>query len=188
LQLSNDLHRPHLRSARYRPGREAGPQRVERAEFVADLALDIADDVHNMREAFDLHQPRHTHGARLRNATDIVPPEIDQHDVLGPLLLVGQQLLGQLGVVLRIGAAWTRAGDWMGGDDAFLDPHQQLRGRADDTVITDVEVEHVRAWVYRPQRPVNGEWVSRSRDVDSLGEHHLEDVAGRDVLPGCLDH
>jgi len=51
------------------------------------------------------------HAAGLRDAPDVVAPQIDQHDVLGALLGVGQQLVGKRRVFGWCRAAPPRAGD-----------------------------------------------------------------------------
>ena len=75
------------------------------------LADDVGHDVHDVRVALDLHQPRHADRARLGDAADVVAAEVDQHDVLGALLLVGEQARGQRFVLLGRVAARHRAGD-----------------------------------------------------------------------------
>ena len=45
---------------------------------------------------------------------------------------------------------------------------------------------HVRAGVQLPQDAVDVEGLGVEVEVEPLGEHHLEDVAGQDVLAGHL--
>ncbi len=40
----------------------------------------------------DLHELGHLHGAEAAHAAEVVAAEVHEHEVLGPLLLVGQQL------------------------------------------------------------------------------------------------
>ena len=122
-----------------------------------------------------------------RDPTDIVAAQIDQHDMLGSLLLIVDQLFRQRGIGFRRCPAWTRARNRMVGDHPVFDSHQQLRRRADDLVVIEIEIEHVRRRIHRPQRPVDRERMHRCVDIDSLREHDLEDVAGRDVLPRRFD-
>ena len=54
--------------------------------------------------------------------------------------------------------------------------------------LGEAQEVQVRARVHQPEDPVDVEGVgARDRQVEALGEHHLEDVAGRDVLLGRLD-
>ena len=51
------------------------------------------------------------HRAGPGHPAEIVAPEVDEHHVLGPLLRVALELLGEDRVLLGIGAARPRAGD-----------------------------------------------------------------------------
>ena len=51
--------------------------------------------------------------AVLADAADVVAAEVDEHHVLGALLLVALQLLGQPHVLVVVAAARPRAGDRM---------------------------------------------------------------------------
>ena len=46
---------------------------------------------------------------------------------------------------------------------------------------------HVRARVHLAEHPVEVERLGPEIEVEPLGQHDLEDVAGEDVLPGHLD-
>ena len=89
LHLVDDLHRAHLRRAGERAGGEAGAERVHRGESVAQLAVHLADEMQHVRVALDDHELAHLHRAVLRDAADVVPAEVDEHQMLGALLLVG---------------------------------------------------------------------------------------------------
>ena len=118
----------------------AGKQATQGVEPVATLgqpALDARDEVHDVRVALDGHELRHPHGAGVAHAADVVAAEVDQHDVLGALLLVALQLLAEPEVLLRGGAARARAGDRVRLDLAVLDAHQHLGRRADDRDVAD---------------------------------------------------
>ena len=71
----------------------------------------------------------------IGDAADVVAPQVDQHDVLGSLLGVGQQLLGQGAVLGLVGAAAPRARQRPDRHHAVLDPHQDLRRAADQGEI-----------------------------------------------------
>ena len=65
--------------------------------------------------------------------------------------------------------------------------HHRL-GRAPDQGQLGLPDEvHVRARVDLAQHPVDVERVGAEVEVEALGQHHLEDVAGQDVLLGHLD-
>ena len=77
-----------------------------------------------------MHQALHPDGAELAYPADIVASQVDQHHVLGPFLLIGQQLLLDAEIFFFVGRARTRARDGTVLDVALLHAHQQFRRRA----------------------------------------------------------
>ena len=67
-----------------------------------------------------------------RDPPEVVAPEVDEHHVLGALLRVALELLGEQGVLAGVGAARPRAGDRVGRQPVALDLEEQLRRGADD--------------------------------------------------------
>ena len=80
----------------------------------------------------DFHVLADGDGARPRHPTEVVPAEIDEHDVLGPLLWVTLELLGEEPILALVGAAGPGAGDRVGRQLVALDLEEELRARADD--------------------------------------------------------
>src|ERR687893_2476721 len=95
LQLVDDLHRPHLRRPRDGPGGKGGGEGVEGGEIAPQIPFDGRDDVHDVRVALYLHKAGELDRADLAHAPEVVAPEVNEHDVLGPLLLVGEEFFGQ---------------------------------------------------------------------------------------------
>jgi len=83
--------------------------------------------VHDVAVAFDDEALAQLHAARFGDAPDIVAAQVDQHEVLGALLGVGQQFGFQCGIGFGRGAARTGAGDRAHGDGAVLQPGKNLR-------------------------------------------------------------
>ena len=95
--------------------------------MIGDLALHVAHDMHDVGVPLDLHELRHLDSAGLGNTTDVVAPQVDQHDVLGDLFLVCQEI-GGIRLIFRLcRAARPRTGNRMVGDSRAFQPHQQLR-------------------------------------------------------------
>ena len=97
-------------------------------------------------------------------------PEVDQHQVLGALLGVGEQFVGQRLVLLRGGAARPGARDRVHHRSPVLDLDQRLGARPDDVEAVEAEQVHVRARVGGPQHPVDVERARRAAASRSAGE------------------
>ena len=88
-------------------GRERRLERVERVLAGRERAGHVAHDVHDVAVVLDLHELVDGHRARRAHAAEVVAAQVDEHDVLGALLLVGEQVGAQAPV---LGGAWRRAG------------------------------------------------------------------------------
>ncbi len=95
-------------------------------------ALHRRFQMHDVAVAADVHEFHYLDGARFADPAKVVAPEIHQHQMLGALLRVGQQLGLQRGVLRRRAAAGLRAGDGVGDRNTVLDCHQRFRTRSDD--------------------------------------------------------
>ena len=78
-----------------------------------EVALDRRDEVHDVAEPLDPHELGHLDRARRADLREVVAGEVDEHQVLGLLLGVGEQLGLEVGVVLgrRRRAASNRRSD-----------------------------------------------------------------------------
>src|SRR5205085_2794090 len=85
LDFVDDLHGPHLGSSRYGPGRQPGAERVQRGRAAVEATANVGRDVHDVAVTFDHHDVAQFDRAELSHATDVVPRQVDQHHVLGPL-------------------------------------------------------------------------------------------------------
>ena len=65
--------------------------------------------------------------ADLGDAADIVAAEVEQHQMFGALLGVGEKLVGERPVLVRRRAARPRAGDRPDRDFAVAHPDQDFR-------------------------------------------------------------
>jgi hypothetical protein len=112
--------------------------------------------------------------------------------VLGLLLVVGEQCVGELKVVLRARAARPGSRDGVHVGATVLHLHERLRARSDDVIrlacgVDEAQQVHVRARVERAKHPVHVDGVCGDLVVEALGHNDLEDVAITDVLLGALD-
>ena len=134
-----------------------------------------------MRVALGLEEADDAHGAGLADAREVVAAEVDEHHVLGLVLLGCEQLLG---VAL---AGRRRPGDRVQGRARALELDEGLRGGADERDPVELEEEVVGRGVDAPQRAVDGERRGARRSLGTLREDDLEGVARADVLLGAPD-
>ena len=163
----DELHRPDLRGAGEGAGREDGPERVEGVEVRPEPPLDVAHEMEDVAVLLDLHVLADRHRAGPRHPPEVVAPEVDEHDVLGPLLGIALELLGEDRVLLGVGAAGSRAGDRVGRQLVAVELDEELGARADDLEAGDPGEEQVRRRVDPSQAAVEADAVelpARSRD------------------------
>ena len=102
--------------------------------------------------------------------------------MLGALLLVAPQLLGEAQVFLVVAPARPRAGDRMRLDAPALDADQHLGRRADDREPAHPDEIHVGRRVDVAQRAIDGERVGLDVGLEALRQDGLVDVARGDAL------
>ena len=77
------------------PAGKAGDQRVERVLLAVELAHDVGDDVHHVAVVLEEELVGDLDAAERRDAADVVAAEVEQHQVLGAFLGVGEQLVAE---------------------------------------------------------------------------------------------
>ncbi len=130
----------------------------------------------HVRVALGLEEADDVNGAGRADPREVVSAEVDQHDVLGLVLLGREQALG----VTRTGA--RRPGYRVQRGARALELDQGLRGGADEGDPVQLEQEVVRGRVDAPERAVEGERRRAGLPLRPLREHDLEGVARADVL------
>ena len=149
----------------------------------ASSADDVRDDVHDVAVEFDGVAVGDADAAGHRGAADVVAAEVEQHQMLGALLGIGEQARrgsprppravlprGRVPAIGRIG------------DLAVADADEDLGARADQREAGQVEMIEEGRGVDAAQRAVELERRQREGRGEALREHDLEDVAGDDVV------
>ena len=144
-------------------------------------------DVHDVAVPLDGHEVDDLNGARGADPTEIVAGQVDEHDVLGPLLWIREHFCGQRVVVLGRRAAWPAAGDRMHRRPTVHHCDVRFGTRAHDVEAVEPQQIQVRTRIARAQHPVDVESADRRRRLEPLTGHDLEDVAGPDVFTRPLD-
>ena len=119
----------------------------------------------------------------FRDAADIVAAEVEQHQMLGALLGVGQQL-GSPAPRPRAGVAPRRRVPAIGRmvTVSSRNADQDFRAGADDLEVREVEIEQEGRGIDAAQRAVERERRQGEGRLEALRQHDLEDVAGADVV------
>ena len=143
--------------------------------------------MHDVAVALDCHQLIDPLGAIANHPADVVAGKVHQHDVLGALFRVLDELGLEPSIFFVARAASARSGDRPGHDTAVQElDHRFWRG-TDDRDAALAKEEHVRARVDLAQHTVDIERVTAKLEVESLGEDDLEGVTCPDVLLGHFD-
>src|SRR5438874_4463335 len=132
-----------------------------------------------MAVTLDVHEFGHEHAAKLRYPSDIVPRQVNQHDVLGSFLRIGEELDRVGFILLRSVAARARSGNGSNFDDIAEKAHVQF-GRAANKgeVIAEAKAEHVGRGVDETETAIQVERLAIEIGFEALRQHHLEDIAG----------
>ena len=123
--------------------------------------------MHHVAVPLDHHHVREFDGAVLGNAPHVVAAQVDQHDVFGTLLRVGQQLVGQRRSSCVGRAAAAGAGERPDGHLAVDDADHDLGRTADERDVGRAQVEHEGAGVHDPQRAIDLERMEPERGTCS---------------------
>ncbi len=91
LQFVDDLHRPNFGRAGRGAGGKTRGERIERVEFRIEPADDIGDNVHDVAVALDGKLVVTFTEPTAETRPDIVAAEIEQHQMLGAFLRIGEQ-------------------------------------------------------------------------------------------------
>ena len=144
--------------------------------------------MHDVGIALHRHQPADLDAPDPGDPSEIVPAQVDEHNVLRPLLRVLQEFVGQPPVLLLIFPSAPRPGDGLEIGDPLFEADHDLRRGADEMEVIKAEEEHVGRGVDVAERPVEINRVRRGFPMEPLGEDDLDDIARGDVLLGLADH
>ena len=107
-----------------------------------------------MGVALHRHELAHLDAPDPGDPAEVVPAQVDEHDVLRPLLGVFEKLVGEPPVLLFGLPAPSRPGDGLELGDPLLEADHDLRRGADEMHIPQAEEEEVGRRVDVAERPV----------------------------------
>src|SRR6266481_7366691 len=129
----------------------------------------VRNDMHDVAVALDLHEVCYANGTKFCHATNVIPREINKHDVFGPLLRVSQQLSGVGFVFFRGQTASACPRDWTNLYAVVSQPDMHLRRTTDERKIAaEVETKHVRRRIDETKAAIEIERLAVERRLESL--------------------
>src|SRR5207247_9209080 len=128
-----------------------------------------------VRERAQMFQERHMDTAELANFPEVVPLQVDDHHVLGGVLLARQEFAGAAFVLDRRSTAGPRALDRTGLDLPAADSEEPFGARRQQAVVPGLEECSKGRRGSRPEALVRGRGRSSYRKRDAMGEVDLED-------------
>ena len=160
---------------------------MKRVEPVAQFRDDVRDEVHDVAVAVDFEQLARAARVRLRDARQVVPREIDEHQVLGEFLGVHAQFEFDARIEIEIDApvfaqpAPPRSRDGVELDEPrrLREFHGKFRRSAEHGEVPVVDVKHVGARIAALQHAVGGFRVRAGRAEAPRG-NDLKNVAFAD--------
>ena len=112
-----------------------------------------------MAVPLDLHVLAHGHRPGPSDPAQVVPPEVDEHHVLGAFLGIALELIAEQRVLALVRAPRTGPGDRVGRQPVPDDLEQELGAGADDLVRRHPDEEQVRAGIDASEGPVQPDAV-----------------------------
>ena len=137
----------------------------------------------DVRVAFQRHELVDLDAAGHANASEIVAFQIDQHDVLGALFGMADQL-AQAGAVIVAANPGARAGDRPRGDGAAVRVDEPFRRRADHGTIAPLQKSCKRRGIGAAQARKKRGWRHFPGDAGApfARQIHLKNVPGTQVF------
>src|SRR5207302_5190400 len=148
LELRDDLHRTHLRRSGNRSRRKACAQQLEMSDVVAQLPVDLRNEMRDVRIRLDVEEPLDAYRSRNADARKVVTSEIDEHDVLGAILLRREQAFG----ISR--PAFGRARDRIQTRVSSFCLDERFGRRTDQSELAELEKKEVRGRIDAAKRAV----------------------------------
>src|SRR5579875_1710373 len=127
--------------------------------------------MHHMAETLDDELFRHLDRANLGNAPDIVAPEIEQHQMLGPLLGIGEKFGLEPQILLPRRSPWSGSGERAERHLPVAQPDEDLRARSRHGEAAKIEEEKKWRGVDPPEGAIEGEGRQRERERKALAWH-----------------
>jgi hypothetical protein len=138
--------------------------------------------MHDMRKALDIHEPIHGSGQRIADTVNVVPCQVNQHDVFSAVLEGRTEFLGEFVVLFGSLTTLDRSCDGVGNDTPILGLDEQFRRRTYELEVGAINIEQVRRGVDSSEMTVNIERMQSCWSGEPLRRNSLDDIAPCDML------
>ena len=142
--------------------------------------------MHHVGIALHIHQVFHLHRTILAHPAEIIATQINQHHVLGALLLIVPHLLFKAQVFGLVAPARVRARDGPIFQLASRYAHQHLRRGTENLGLSHPQKVKVWRRIHLSQGAVKIEWLDARDKIEPLRKHDLKNVARGNVLLAAL--
>ena len=132
--------------------------------------------------AFQAEQLRYPNAAGLAAATEIVAQQVDDHEVLRPVLFAALQFFGQRLILLRRAAPRPRTLDRPRLDPAVLNFDKTLGRQAQQGAASHFQIGRERRGAALAQRAIGAERIALVMAAEPLGQVDLITVTGLNVI------
>ena len=135
----------------------------------------------HLREPLQSHQLRHGHAAEFAHSAEVVAEEVGDHHQLRAFFFAGLQLVGELGVALRIGIARAGALDGAGLDVLAAEAQKTLGAGGGNLEIARIKKSRKRRGTGGVQRAMKIPAIGGPSGGEALGEVDLVNIPGANV-------
>src|SRR4029077_6159516 len=178
----------HLWRAGYGTGRETCNERVECAAILAQFTLDVGNNVHDLAVTLDEELFGNSDAANFGDPPYIVTAKIEQHQVLGALLGIGEEFGFERLILAWRGAAGAGASNRTDRHAATGGLHHDLRTGSGDCKSAEIEKIKIRRWIDAAQSAIKRKRRQRERQRETLRQDDLKNISGGDILLSAHHH
>ena len=128
------------------------------------------------------------HRTDFRHTTDIISPQIEQHEMLGAFFFIGQKLGADGFIFSQACAALARSGNRANVYVAVFYTDQDFGAGADNGEVAHIQKEQIGRWVDAAQRAIKVEWRQVEIYIEALAQHDLKHVTRFDIFFAFFNH
>ncbi len=150
--------------------------------------MNTRNNMHYMAVAFNNQEVTDLDAAGHRNATRIITPKVNEHQMFRPFLGISKQLLFQERVLCLGRPSGSGPGDGAQFYLSVFKTDENLRRRTYLDHITELEIKKIWTGINMPQGAIECKGGETGFCMKTLRQHNLDDVACQDIFLSSLHH